>query len=74
MYIQNMAYRLRHYRRNNRIMYRFTKNNRVRRNVGDKRRMDELRVEVGVKESYKKKLVRSSLKWQRIKHVPAKEG
>ena len=29
----------------------------------DKRRMVELRVEVGVTESQKKKLVRSSLKW-----------
>ena len=30
---------------------------------GDKRRMDELRMEVGVKENVKKKLVRSRLKW-----------
>ena len=31
----------------------------------DKRRMDELRVEVGVKKSLKKKLVRSRLNWAR---------
>ena len=29
----------------------------------DKRRMNELRVEVGVKERFKKKLVRIRLKW-----------
>ena len=29
----------------------------------DKRRMDELRVEVGVKESFKKKLARRRKKW-----------
>ena len=29
----------------------------------EKRRLDELRVEVGVEESFKKKLVRSRLKW-----------
>ena len=29
----------------------------------DKRRLDELRVEVGVKESVTKKLVRNRLKW-----------
>ena len=29
----------------------------------DKRRMDELRVEVGVKDSFQNKLVRSRLKW-----------
>ena len=29
----------------------------------DKRRMDELRLEVGVKESIKKELVTSRLKW-----------
>jgi len=42
------------------------KNNRIRRIVGVKReekRMHELRVEVEVKESFKKKLVRSRLKW-----------
>ena len=43
------------------------KNNLIRRIVGvkraDKRRMYELRVEVGVKESFKKKLVRSRLTW-----------
>ena len=33
----------------------------------DKRRMDELRVEVGVKESFKKNLVMSRLKW--VGHV-----
>ncbi|KAK2178508.1 hypothetical protein NP493_541g02090 [Ridgeia piscesae] len=41
--------------------------NLTRRIVGvkraDKRRMDELIVEVGVKESVKKKLVRSGLIW-----------
>ena len=46
-------------------------NNLVRRIVGvkraDKRRMDELGVEVGVKESFKKKLVRSRL--TRADHV-----
>ena len=39
----------------------------IRRIVGvkraDKRKMNELRVEVGVKESFKKKLVRIRLKW-----------
>ena len=44
-----------------------THKNVVRRITGvktaDKSRMDELRVKVGVKESFKKKLVRSSLKW-----------
>ena len=34
--------------------------------------MDDLRVEVGVKESYKKKLVRSRLKW--AGHVEIMEG
>ena len=29
----------------------------------DKRRMNELRVEVGVRDSFKKKLVRSRLRW-----------
>lgn len=42
-------------------------NNWLRRITGvkrtDKRRMNELRVEVGVIESLKKKLVRSRLKW-----------
>ena len=42
-------------------------NNWIRRIVGvkkaDKRRTDELRVEVGVKDSFKKTLVRSALKW-----------
>ena len=42
-------------------------NNWIRRMVGVKRegrrRKDELRVEVGEKESFKKKLVRSRLKW-----------
>ena len=42
-------------------------NNWMKRIVGvkraGKRRMDELRVEVGVKDSLKKKLVRSRLKW-----------
>ena len=33
--------------------------------TADKRRMDELRVDVGVKESYKEKLMRSRLKWAR---------
>ena len=41
--------------------------NLVRRIVGvkrtEKRRTDELRVEVGVKDNFKKKLVRSSLTW-----------
>ena len=40
-------------------------NNWIRRIVGEKiadKRMDELRVEVGVKESLKKKLVRRRLK------------
>ena len=40
-------------------------NNWIRRIVGEKiadKRMDELRVEVGVKESFKKKLVRRRLK------------
>ena len=44
-----------------------SENNLVRRTVGversDKRRMDELRVEVGLKESFKKKLVMSRLTW-----------
>ena len=39
----------------------------MRGNVGvkraDKRRMDGLRVEVGVKERFKKKVVKSRLKW-----------
>ena len=43
------------------------KNNGIRRIVGvkreDKRRKDELRVEVGVKESFKNKLMRNRLKW-----------
>ena len=42
-------------------------NNWIRRNVvlkrTDNRRMDELKVEVGVTETFKKKLVRSRLKW-----------
>ena len=42
-------------------------NNWINRIMGvkreDKRRRDELRVEVGVKDSFKKKLVRSRLKW-----------
>ena len=44
-------------------------NNWMRGNVGvkraDKRRMDGLRVEVGVKERFKKKVVKSRLKWAR---------
>ena len=40
-------------------------NNWIRRPVGveraDKRRMEELRVEIGVKDSFKKKLARSGL-------------
>ena len=43
------------------------KNNWIRRILGvkraDKRRMEELRVEVGMKERFKKKLVRNNLKW-----------
>ena len=48
---------------------RFSKNNWIRRIMGvkrvDKRRMGRLRVEVGVKESFKKQLVRCTgrLKW-----------
>ena len=42
-------------------------NNWIRRIKGvkreDKRRMEELRVEVGVKTSFKKKLMKSKLKW-----------
>ena len=42
-------------------------NNRVRRSVGvkrvDKRRMDEVRVEVGMKDSFKKRLAMSRLIW-----------
>ena len=38
-------------------------NNWIRRIVGVRRRMEELRVEVGVKESFKNKLARSRLKW-----------
>ena len=44
---------------------RFEENNQIRRIVGgnraDKRRMGEMRVEFGVKESIKKKLVTSRL-------------
>ena len=53
-----------HVQINNRRIF---KNNWIRRIVGvnraDKRRLDRLRVEVGVKESFKKKLARNSLKW-----------
>ena len=42
-------------------------NNWMRRIVGvktaDKRRMDKLRMDIGAKDSFKKKLVRSRLKW-----------
>ena len=45
----------------------FCENNWIRRIVGvkraNKRRMDELRVEVGVRETFKKKLVRGRVKW-----------
>ena len=45
----------------------FCENNWIRRIVGvnraDKRRLDELRVDVGVKETVKKKLASSRLKW-----------
>ena len=43
-----------------------------KKNRGSKRRMDELRVEVGVKECFKKKLVRCRLKW--TKHVERMGG
>ena len=46
---------------------RFAKNNLVRRIIevkrADKRRMEEMTMEFGVKESFKTNLVRSSLIW-----------
>ena len=45
----------------------FCENNQMRRIVGakraDKRKLDELRGDVRVKESFKKKLLRCRLKW-----------
>ena len=54
----------------NREQEKVCKNNWIRRIEGVKRtdkRIDELRVEVGVKESFKKTLVRSGLNW--VGHV-----
>ena len=53
-----------------------SENNWVRRIVGvkriNKRRMEELREEVSVKESFTRKLVRSRLRW--AEHVERMEG
>ena len=43
------------------------KKNRVSEKSRYKRRIDELRVEFGVKDNFKKKLVRSSLIWASLK-------